>query len=333
MDMKPRRAQRAAAVAVAAGLVGAGVALWRRGRAVLTSQARPAASYDEALLRVAALQAAEGDEVRNECRTELMSHGGRASRAVVLLHGYTSCPRQFHELGRDLYERGYNVLIPRLPYHGLHNLLADEPAGITVAQLVRLTDEVLDIARGLGERVAVAGLSGGGALSVWAAHQRADVDVAVPIAPSLGVAGYPAWITATLARVLLRTPNQFVWWSPELRERLPAAPYSYPRFGTRGLAALIAIGAAVSGAARRLPPAARKIVLVTNGAEPAVSNVAVAALGQAWRARGATVETYEFDAALSLPHDLVDPRSPGARVDLVHPTLVRLIAGDGGKET
>lgn len=320
------------ALAALVGFAGiTALALLRREDRALAAQPRPATSYDEALMRFAALQARDGSDVRDVCRAELMSHGRQVRDAAVLLHGYTSCPRQFHELGRALFERGYNVLIPRMPGHGLLDKLTGETAGLTAEGLARYTDEALDIARGLGEHVTVAGLSGGGVLTSWAAQARSDVTLAAPISPVLGVAIYPGWFTRPAARVLTRAPNRFMWWDPQLRETITSAPYDYPRFATRGLAAFITLATWTRRAARRRPPAAGSIAVVTNAADAQVSNIDTAELVAAWRTHGEQrVRTYEFERALGLPHDLIDPRTPGARPDLVHPVLLELIDGAEG---
>ena len=88
-------------------------------RALPVAPPDPATDYDDALRRVAAVEARDGAAIAPECRTRLLTHGARAARAVVLLHGLTNCPEQFRALGERLYERGANVYIPRLPEHGL----------------------------------------------------------------------------------------------------------------------------------------------------------------------------------------------------------------------
>jgi hypothetical protein len=167
-------------------------------------------------------------------------------------------------------------------------------------------------------------------LASWAAQERSDVTLAAPISPVIGVAAYPAWFTRPAARVLARAPNRFLWWDPQLRERIPSTPYNYPRFATRGLAAFLLLALWTLREARRRPPSAQSIVVVTNAADASVSNVDTAELVAAWQARaGERVRTHEFGASLGLLHDLIDPRMPGAQAELVHPVLLDLI--DGGR--
>jgi carboxylesterase len=54
---------------------------------------------------------------------------------------------------------------------------------------VAYTDEVVDIGRGLGEHLTLAGLSGGGVVTAWAAQTRADLDQAVVMSAALGFQG------------------------------------------------------------------------------------------------------------------------------------------------
>jgi carboxylesterase len=84
----------------------------------LVSVPRPTADYVEAMARLGILQAADGPEVTPKCRLQLLTHGRKVARSIVLLYGYTNCPQQFLPLGQQLHAQGYNVLIPRFPFHG-----------------------------------------------------------------------------------------------------------------------------------------------------------------------------------------------------------------------
>ena len=111
-------------------------------------------------------------EISTACRSILLTHGQRTEKAVVLFHGYTNCPQQFRELGQILYEQGYNVLIPRLPRHGLADRKVENLSPLTAEELRECADMSVDIACGLGRKVYVAGLSAGGTLSAWVAQNR-----------------------------------------------------------------------------------------------------------------------------------------------------------------
>src|SRR5438093_3598809 len=291
-----------------------------------TSRPAPAADYEEALARIDALRQADR-EAAPGCRLRLMTHGRRTARGIVLFHGLTNCPQQFEVLGRILYDAGDNVLIVRLPHHGLADRMTTDLRHLRASAIAAAGEAAVDAAHGLGERVVVAGLSLGGNAAAWIAEHRADVDRVVVIAPVLGLATVWAPLTFAVAKLLLALPNQFLWWDPAQREAL-GPPHVYPRYATRALAETLRLGLIVASEARRSAPAARSIVLVTVGGDRAVRNAAAYALARDWgRHPGSMIERYEFPRSLHLDHDLIDPLQPHARTDIVYPTLVRIIRG------
>jgi len=295
----------------------------RRG---LEPRAHPARSYAEALRLVASMSAEDTPAISSECGTRFLTHGGRTRRVIVLLHGLTNCPAQFDSLGRVAFEHGANVLIPRLPRHGLSDHMTDEMARLEARELRAFVDRVLDAAHGLGDSVTVAGLSIGGTLAAWAAQERPDVDRAVLIAPMLGVARARGGWTPVVARLMDAMPNVFVWWDDRRKQDLPGPRHVYPRFATRAVAAVVRIGWMVREEALRTAPACRSIAMVTVGGDIAVDNGLNAEVVSAWRRHGAhEVETYEFPAALHLNHDIVDPEQVGGNPAVTYPVLERLI--------
>src|SRR5262249_14256513 len=146
--------------------------------------------------------------------TVLLTHGQTVDDAVVLHHGYTNGPQQFVALARMLHERGRNVLIPRMPYHGLADRLTPAIARLTAQDMVALASESADIAHGLGRRVTIAGLSAGGVMAAWVAQFRGDVARAVAMAPEFGLYVVPASLTAPVRLAMAGLPNRFVWWDP-----------------------------------------------------------------------------------------------------------------------
>jgi pimeloyl-ACP methyl ester carboxylesterase len=294
--------------------------------AELARPERPATTYDEALARFDALLARDTDVVDPASRSRLLSTGRRAERAIVFFHGLTNSPQQWLALSERFTARGYNVLIPRLPYHGHADLMTTDLARLTEHELLDATAEALDVAAGLGERVSVAGLSMGGVLAVWAAQFR-PVAVAAPIAPAIGLRVLPYALTCPAFRLVQRLPNRFLWWDPRYKARLPGPPYAYPRFPTHALAATQRLALELVAAARRAPPRAGEVWVVTNGADLAVNNAASALLVKAWQAAGAdNVRTFQFPTRLKLFHDVVDPLQPYQNVALTHPVLEQIIA-------
>lgn len=294
----------------------------------LGSSAHPAASYEEALALVDSLRASDTAAIADDCPTELLTHGERAPRVVVLLHGLTNCPAQFDSLARLVFATGANVLVPRLPHHGFADRMTDELARLEARELCAFTDRVLDAARGLGDSVTVAGLSIGGVMAAWAGQERSDVDRAVVIAPMLGWARAPGALrTAAITRLGLLLPNQFVWWDDTRKQELPGPRHVYPRFSSRSVAATMWLGGAVRDRAAKTPPAARSLVMLTVGGDIAADNGMAAALVRSWRERGGReVLTYEFPVSLHLNHDVVDPEQVGGNPALTYPVLLDYIA-------
>jgi alpha-beta hydrolase superfamily lysophospholipase len=302
-------------------------ALRPSGLAQIHSHPHPSAGYDESVQRVAVLQAEERDGYHPECVTQLLTHGAKTERAVVLVHGYTSCPQQFLPLGRQFFERGDNVLVARLPHHGRADRLTEEQGGLRATELAAFADEVVDIAAGLGAHVTMIGLSGGGVTTAWAAQNRDGIDQAMIIAPAFGFKQVPAAVTVPLMNAVLLLPDAFTWWEPELKEK-SGQPYTYPRYSRRALAEILRLGFATRAHAGRHPPAARSIVVVTNANDDSVDNAAAVRMASTWRAAGAAnLRHFEFPVELKLNHDLIDPNAADARPELVYPKLLELLEG------
>src|SRR5262245_9696020 len=111
----------------------------------LESRSNPVAGYEAAVARIRAMQEADNqDFTRDVCITKLYDHGKQTEHVVVLLHGFTNCPEQFNELGKQYFEAGHNVFIPRVPYHGLSDRLTDALVDLTAENLAAFGDEILD---------------------------------------------------------------------------------------------------------------------------------------------------------------------------------------------
>ncbi|GLY28895.1 alpha/beta hydrolase [Kineosporia sp. NBRC 101731] len=112
------------------------------------------------------------DQVLPECRSLLRVHPEKTTKSVLMLHGYTSCPKDYVRLAEMFYERGYNVYAPREPHHGLTD--ADQAQQVSTDRLADYADAAMDVAAGLGEETGVIGLSGGAVLATWLAEIRTE---------------------------------------------------------------------------------------------------------------------------------------------------------------
>jgi carboxylesterase len=291
----------------------------------LAPAAKPAATFDEAMTRIAALQAQDGPDVREDSRTRFWSQGKQAEHALVYYHGYTNAPPQFKILGDKLHEQGFNVLTPRLPYHGLQDPLTLEQSQLTAEKMAALTQETVDIARGLGKKVTIAGLSGGGVMAAWAAQFRADVDYAVVIGPAFGLPFAPAWVSSLFRSSMRRLRNFFIWWDPRVKEKIVGPPHAYPRFSTKGLAETFRLGNVVRAAAKTTKPGARRIQMVLSEFDTAIHLPTARKVAEEWKGHGADVSVYEFAKDLKIWHDMIDPQQSTQQIDVVYPVVLPML--------
>ncbi len=305
-------------------LAGGGGWLIRPWDSVPVPLPQPAANYEEAAAEALRHQA-EARDCLVQCQTQLITHGRRTTRAVVLFHGFTNCPAQFRRLGEQLHARGWNVLIPRAPHHGKKDRLTNEEIGeLTAAELITFANESVDLARGLGDQVTVAGLSMGGLMSSWLAQFRPDIERAVILSPALSFWPVPEPAEPALIRFVGRIPNLMLPWDPARPTAGP--PHAYPRFSTHGLAAMLQISEHLQATAQRHRPVARSVRVLTNPNDRSVRNRITDMLTDSWkRQQVRDLETYEFPAAAQLRHDLIDPTAPGQPIDQVYPVVISAI--------
>ena len=291
----------------------------------LESHPKPVSKYEEALARAKAMQDEDNkDLARDVCITRLYDHGKQTEHVIVLIHGFTNCPEQFNDLGKQYFEAGNNVFIPRMPYHGLADRLTDELVNLTAENLTAFGDKVIDIAHGLGKKITVMGISGSGTLVAWLAQNRADIDFAFAIAPLFGLAFIPAYLTKLFERIALLLPNFFLWWDPRTKADNPfSIYYAYPRYPTHALVEIMRLGMITRAQAAKSPPSARNITIIINDAEPAVSNTEIYKLLKLWQRSGkGNLSEYHFEKDMKLPHDIITPGTPGVPIGDIHPRLI-----------
>ena len=295
---------------------------------MFTSRANPVANYEEALVRVKALQEAEDQDLtRDVCITKLYDHGKQTEHVIILIHGFTNCPEQFSELGKQHFEAGSNVFIPRMPYHGLSDRLTDALVNLTAQDLTAFGDKLIDIAHGLGKKITVMGVSGSGTLVAWLAQNRSDIDFAFAIAPLFGLAFVPPAFTKFFERIVLLLPNFYMWWDPRTKANNPySIYYAYPGYPTRALVEFLRLAMIVRAQAEKSPPKARNITMIINDSEPAVSNAEIVKFIDLWqRHENVTVSEVHFEKEMNLPHDIITPGTPGVPIAEIQPRLIGVV--------
>ena len=282
--------------------------------------ALPALAYDSAVALVVQRQAADDSVVASGGRTILLVHGARTRRVFVLLHGFTDSPEQFQSLGTRLFAGGDNVYIPRLPHHAERVAPVRTLGRVRAAELASFGDSVVDVARGLGDTVIVAGLSAGGAIAGHLAQTRPEVQRAVLLAPAIGA----GLVSEDNNRVLIELAGRL----PEVtRTNKPDSTRPDYRQGitTRGLAEVLRLGQTVRERAVDDAPSAPEMVFLLNELDHTVSEEASLALAQSWVDHGARVRVYRFPSALKLPHNLMEIPQRGGNPDIVLPVVEALV--------
>jgi alpha-beta hydrolase superfamily lysophospholipase len=294
----------------------------------LESHPKPIVSFDEAVASVKAMQEIDNQDItRDVCITKLYDHGFQTEHVIILIHGFTNCPEQFNELGKQHFEAGNNVFLPRMPYHGLSDRLTDALVDFTAEKLAAFGDEVVGIAHGLGKKITVMGISGSGTLVAWLAQNRADIDFAFAIAPTFGLAFVPPVFTRLFERIALLLPNFYMWWDPRTKANNPySIYYAYPRYPVRALVEIIRMAMITRAQAEKSPPKAGSITMIINDAEPAVSNAEILKFIKLWQNHPkVNVSEVHFEKEMKLPHDIITPGTPGVPIGDIHPRLINAV--------
>lgn len=293
----------------------------------LSSSPNPARSYEEAMARFDTLLAEERarNDINDICLPYVLTHGVKTERVIVLFHGLTACPFQYHELAQLFYDQGYNVYVPRLPRHGYADSLSNALAELTAEELASMMDPTADLAAGLGEEITMAGLSMGGNVAAMGGQLRNGLRLAAPMSPALGFRLVPNLLTPALTRLIIGlSPDIYIWWDPFNRENFQAES-GYPGFSLRALGEIYRLGLAVQALADAQPPSSQAQLMISNWGDPAVNLAAIDALVGAWREQGSATAIYRFSLLPWLPHDLISMDAVGANADLTYPKLIELL--------
>ena len=282
--------------------------------------------YLKSVERIQGMQKLDGSDVSLDGRLIFLTHGFTKPRAIIFFHGNTNSPLQFESLGKLFFQKGYNVLIPRVPHHGLKDRMTGDLAHLTVKELITLCNTSVDIASGLGEHITVVGFSMGANMSAWVAQNRGDVNKAVIIAPFWGWKGLPTYFFKPFIFFLSIMPNKFVWWDKNAKMALMGPTSSYFGFSTRAVGQIMDLGWAVMKAAGCSAPRTKSIVVVTSALDDAVDERNLDKIVNVWRGHtGVTVTRFKFDNDAGVLHDMIDPQQPYEKTAMVYPKLIELI--------
>jgi esterase/lipase len=292
-------------------------------RNALPSHPSPARDYAEAVARFEKLRLSEEKGVNPLARSIMLTHGNRTDKVIVFFHGYGSSPQQFRELGQRFFQLGYNVLIPLLPHHGMADRKVENLSAVRAEELRDCADTGVDIAAGLGDKIYVSGLSGGGVLAAWIGQNRKEVCRVLLIAPALALGkGAGKFQDRIFIFLTAWLPNI----SPDFYSHDAEAPqYAYPGQSAKAFGQLLKLSLATFAEALERPPAVQDVDLVTSKTDHLVSDFANWELIGLWRAKSLPrFVSVDFPKQMKIPHDMVDPAHRSQKTDIVHPILIDL---------
>lgn len=287
-----------------------------------SSVPHPAASYDDALKKFAAIEKAESAlPLCPEGHSRILIHGGKTGRVFVLLHGLTNCPEQFVPLANILFKSGANIVIPRARFAGYADRMNDIQGLQSGQDLLDQAATGLDIAAGLGDRASIVGLSGSAVAAAWMAENRDGIESALIMSPFFSLYGYPVPVIDALSAILSKAPNFYKWWNDDLRAKNPGPPYAYPRYGTRCMADTVQLSRNVRDGIGPLK-AGRLDILIT-GTDIGANNTLTTALAAKWTEQNpGRVTIFEFPKSDGVPHDMVDRNQPDAKIAISYPVIL-----------
>ena len=277
------------------------------------SSPEPMGSYEASASRVNAILEEEMPITNETSRSIFFDTGERTDEVYVLIHGLTNAPKEFAELGGLLHDRGHNVIILRMPYHGLKGLDIKELDPLTADDIRTYADEVVDIAAGLGENITVIGISGGGAAAAWIAQNRPEVQRVVLLNPFFGLAQMPMFLDPIIMNALLRLPDLSI-----SREPKPNRHWLYSGESGNGAAVFMSLGQSILEKAKMEPPEVLEMLILTSASDLAVDNDWADRLATEWQDQGARVQTYEFAKDLDISHASIDPFTAAQKRQLVY---------------
>ncbi|MFN8522350.1 MAG: alpha/beta fold hydrolase [Chloroflexota bacterium] len=188
------------------------------------------------------------------------SHRGTRSVGAVLIHGFTGSPSEMRPIGEELCRRGLHVEAPLLRGHGTH---PRDLLGCTATDWMEDVRLAVERLRGRVDRVALVGLSMGGALALH--HAAADHRIAsvVSMAAPLVLADWRLRFIRPLSRLI----KWQAWGRPDIaRVEAWNEHVGYRRYPPRALLSLLD----VTAAARARLPSVSQPVLIAHGRQDTV---------------------------------------------------------------
>ncbi len=286
-------------------------------------------SYEASLSLIQQRQSQDDTSIDTQCSTKAYNHGKQTEKAILLYHGFTNCPAQYSILADQLFQMGYNVYVPRLPYHGYADKMTTDLEKTTAGGLAEFSKQTVSEVSGLGQKISVYGISGGGNIAMYSFYNSNLISKAVISSPFLVPNGYPSSSQKFVSNTLNVLPSMFIWWDDEVKDQRTTGPlYAYPRFSTKALAAFVGLGDNIKSDLEKADYGSskfknRSIFFYTVEADPAINNETVKRYSDQFsKLSGLQVNRQEFTAATGLGHDVIDPNQAYADTDFVYPMII-----------
>ena len=285
-------------------------------------------SYEQSKIKFKdEMSSKDNNSISAECKSKLLEHSQKTNKVVVLFHGFTNCPAQFDILAKQLYDQGYNVLIPRIPHHGLKDTLTTDLENLNVNELTDQIQLSISIASGLGVKISAFGISGGAVMAAFAGYFYNDVKNVFIAAPIFTPQQYAAWQLPFLINLVDTLPSQFVWWDDSVKEKIEGPKYAYPRFALKAVNAFITLSYQLKIAleTKQVYQEGKRLVLMTTEKDPAVNNTVARYLIDLWSSNPDTVlVAYQFSSQQMPIHDFIDPNQKKANTGYIYPVILDL---------
>ncbi|HZG38966.1 MAG TPA: alpha/beta fold hydrolase [Nodosilinea sp.] len=258
--------------------------------------------------------------------TRAWLHSQPTDRVCLFFHGFTAGPYQMDPIGQHFYRAGYNVVAPLLPGHGRAGTWGkDNPPPLPIDPEVYQAFGIqwLNLASRLGDRVVVAGLSGGGTLASWLALEKAArVDRAILCAP------YWSGSNKVIDLFVNKIDTYFAWASapPDAALKNPPPSLGYSGFATPALRAVLQLGQTCQQRVKQAPVA--PTLTISSASDRAVSNsdhrhffqAALKHQPQSWHIL--------FNRVLDIPHTMMTERDGNRYQHLLNVMIQAFVESD-----
>ncbi len=258
--------------------------------------------------------------LRNEgCRSQFLLQSAPTQKVCLFFHGFTAAPYQFLPMGRMFYQAGYNVIIPRLPGHGVAgdwNGQNPPPLPTDAETYKQFALSWLQQAQNFGDQVVVGGLSGGGTMAAWLAlEQPTQIDRALLFAAYLSSSN-------KVIDLFVKIFNGYFKWQSDQ----PGDPIGYEGFVFPQLRVFLDLGNEVLDRSKTAtsPP----MFVISTEADRAVSNSDHETLFENLLLRQPETWYYSFDRALNIPHTMMTKAEGNKWEDLLNVIAKAFVQSD-----